>query len=224
MVERFNAALPVVEIMARRMRRTLESSVELEDLLSYGREGLLDAARRFDASRGVPFRVYANYRVRGAMMDGVRSMSHLPRRVHERLRAWRAATAFAESAAEDLLEGAGGSANDAERLLHDHLAAMATAAAVGLIGESGRGESGEPTLTHHDDPEQAVADAELVSLVQRSIEELPEVEKQLLRRHYFEGERFDVVAEELGMSKSWASRLHTRAVARLGRRLGRPRG
>jgi RNA polymerase sigma factor FliA len=70
-----------------------------------------------------------------------------------------------------------------------------------------------------DDPEAAVAQAELMSLVRDAIGELPEQEAELVRRHYLEGERFDLVAADLGLSKSWASRLHTRAVQRLTKRL-----
>jgi RNA polymerase sigma factor for flagellar operon FliA len=55
--------------------------------------------------------------------------------------------------------------------------------------------------------------------VEAAIEDLPEDEATLIRRHYFNGERFDHVAGELGLSKSWASRLHTRAVRRLSKRL-----
>ena len=84
-LRRFEETLDLVEIVARQVGRVIGGAVELDDLRSFGREGLLDAARRYDPSRGVPFRGYANYRVRGAIFDGVRKMSRLPRRVHERL-------------------------------------------------------------------------------------------------------------------------------------------
>jgi RNA polymerase sigma factor for flagellar operon FliA len=58
-----------------------------------------------------------------------------------------------------------------------------------------------------------------MSVVKTAIEDLPEEEATLVRRHYLGGERFDLVAKELGLSKSWASRLHTRAVKRLTKRL-----
>ena len=56
-------------------------------------------------------------------------------------------------------------------------------------------------------------------MVRRAIGDLPEQEAELVRRHYLEGERFDLVAKDLGLSKSWASRLHTRAIVRLTKRL-----
>jgi RNA polymerase sigma factor for flagellar operon FliA len=69
-------------------------------------------------------------------------------------------------------------------------------------------------------PEEALARAELLKAVRNAIEDLPDDEATLISRHYFNGERFDEVARELGLSKSWASRLHTRAVKRLTKRLG----
>jgi RNA polymerase sigma factor for flagellar operon FliA len=204
------------------VRRSLGQGVELDDLLSFGRIGLLDAARRFDPSRGVPFRAYANFRVRGSVVDGVRSLARLPRRVHERLRAYDASSRVSEGASEDVLGGkpAVGSAADAERALGAHLAAMATAMAVGLVAESAVGDDGELTPVDADvSPEEAVSRAELIAVVREAIAELPHEEAELVRRHYLEGERFDHVAAELGLSKSWASRLHTRAVGRLTKRL-----
>jgi RNA polymerase sigma factor for flagellar operon FliA len=95
---------------------------------------------------------------------------------------------------------------------------MATAMALGLIAEPVF-QDGEMTGRSSSDPEQEFERAELMHVVSQAIEELPEQERELVRRHYFGGERFDRVAAELGLSKSWASRLHTRAVARLTKRL-----
>ena len=58
-----------------------------------------------------------------------------------------------------------------------------------------------------------------MAIVRDTISGLPKEEAELVRRHYLEGERFDRVAQELGLSKSWASRLHTRAMGRLSKRL-----
>jgi RNA polymerase sigma factor for flagellar operon FliA len=221
-LERFHGALDLVEIVARQVRRSLGAGVELDDLVSYGREGLLDAARRFDVSRGVPFRAYANFRVRGAVIDGVRSTARLPRRVHERLKALDHAREVSESAAEDTLAAAPapGTPADAERALATHLAAMATAMAVGLVASPGRGEDGElASVDTRESPEEALGRAELMARVESAIETLPREEAELVRRHYLEGERFDRVAADLGLSKSWASRLHTRAIGRLTKRL-----
>jgi len=221
-LERFSSALGLVEIVARQVLRTLGGAGELEELLSFGREGLWDAARRFDDSRGVPFRGYANFRVRGAIIDGVRASARLSRRTHERLNGLQAAARISEGAFEDLSapRPPGSGAAEAELALSEHLAAMATAMAAGLIAPTAHGESGERTLVDASaNPEQAYGQAQLLDLIRTAITELPHEEAELVRRHYLEGARFDHVAEELGLSKSWASRLHTRALTRLSKRL-----
>lgn len=226
-LRRFESALDLVDAIARRIAREVGSSVEMDELLSFGREGLLDASRRFDPERGVPFRGYASFRVRGAILDGVRKSSRLPRRAHQRLRALDAAGRVSEGVAEDALRPAapGTTAADAERALGDHLAAMATAIAVGLLSTTARGEEGEPVpMDMQATPEEDLARVELLAVVKRSIGELPHEEAELVRRHYLEGERFDHVAAELGLSKSWASRLHTRAIRRLTEKLRGPAG
>ena len=220
--ERFSSALGLVDIVARQILRTLGGAAELEELLSFGREGLWDAARRFDESRGVPFRGYANFRVRGAIIDGIRGSSRLSRRTHERLNGLQAAARVSEGAIEDVSvpRPPGSGVAEAEQALNEHLAAMATAMAAGLIAPTAHGEGGERTLVDlADNPEQAYSQAQLLELIRSSISDLPREEAELVRRHYLEGARFDHVATELGLSKSWASRLHTRALTRLSKRL-----
>ena len=217
---RFEAELDLVEIIARQVARTMGSVVELDDLRSFGREGLLDAARKFDSARGVPFRAYANFRVRGAIIDGIRSLAQLPRRAYERLNGLSAALKVSEGAADDTFTAAEGSSvrAQADQALTDHLAAMAAAITVGLIAPTGIGEDGgQVQVSTADTPEEAVVRAQLLAAVQGAIDALPEDEAALVRRHYLQGERFDHVANSLGLSKSWASRLHTRALRRLSK-------
>ncbi|HEV8549875.1 MAG TPA: sigma-70 family RNA polymerase sigma factor [Polyangiaceae bacterium] len=222
---RFESGLDLVDAIARRIAREVGPSAELADLVSYGREGLLDAARKFDPNRGVPFRGYASFRVRGAIIDGVRQSARLPRRAHERLNGLAAANRVSEGASEDTFapRPPGATAADAERALGEHLAAMATAVAVGLLTTTAYNDEGERVSVAADaTPEEAFGRAEMLEVVRQAITELPAEEQTLVRRHYLEGERFDHVAAELGLSKSWASRLHTRAIKRLTEKLRGP--
>jgi RNA polymerase sigma factor FliA len=221
-LERFHSHMDLVDLIARQLARELGRSAELDDLRAMGHQGLLEAARRFDEGRGVTFRRFANYRVRGAMLDGVRKSAPLPRRAHARIRALEAALLVAETTAEDAVTGSLASSDPraCEQKLTEHLADMATAMAVGLLATPAVGDEGEPSAVDRTlSPEEAVAQAELRKLVVDALEELPPDERELVRRHYLEGERFDQVAASLGLSKSWGSRLHTRAVARLTKRL-----
>jgi len=215
---RFESAIDLVDAIAHKILREIGPSIDFDELRSFGREGLLEATRRFDPSRGVPFRGYASFRIRGAILDGVRSSSRLPRRAHERLRALGAASLVSEGAAEDAFGplAPGAIPADAERALDEHLAAMATAMAVGLLSKTAFGDDGDRVpVASEESPEEALGKAELMAVVTKAIGELPENEAALVRRHYLEGERFDHVAKDLGLSKSWASRLHTRAIRRL---------
>jgi RNA polymerase sigma factor for flagellar operon FliA len=219
---RFHSHMDLVDLIARQLARELGRSAELDDLRAMGHQGLLEAARRFDEGRGVTFRRFANYRVRGAMLDGVRKSAPLPRRAHARIRALEAALLVAETNAEDAAPGSAvpSDPHASEQKLTEHLADMATAMAVGLLATPALGDEGEPSAVDTTrSPEEAVAEAELRKIVIDALEELPSDERELVRRHYLEGERFDHVAASLGLSKSWGSRLHTRAVARLTKRL-----
>ncbi len=216
--ELFESNLSLVDQIASQVIRSVDNRLELDELRSLGMEGLLAAARRYDPDKGVPFRGYATFRVRGAMIDGVRKNGALPRRTHQKLKALEVGTRFAEDSAEERTTRPppGQTRADAQAALDDYLARVATAMAVGLLATTARIEDGHVVAVSPDEPaDDVLAREQMLELIKSQIDKLPHEERELLRRHYFEGERFDQVADELGMSKSWASRLHTRAVGRL---------
>jgi RNA polymerase sigma factor for flagellar operon FliA len=219
-VARIHEELALVDIIAKQVRRQLGGRVPLDDLLSFGREGLVTAARTFDPAVGVPFRRWANFRIRGAMIDGVRSASMVPRSVYERLRAIEAAQHAAEGAAEDGSARPCASPEEADARLGTYLAGIATAVAVGLLAAPSDGVTadGVDPAPRADD---ALARAETLAAVRRAMDELPEQERHLIQRHYFDDVRFDEAAKELGLSKSWGSRLHTRAIEGITRHMKR---
>jgi RNA polymerase sigma factor for flagellar operon FliA len=221
-IERFQANLDLVQKIAGQIARSLHGHAELGDLVSFGQAGLLEAARRFDPTRGVPFRAYASIRVRGSILDGVRAQSPIPRGTYEKIRGLRAMHRVAEAATEDGFAAAGGpvTREQADELIGEHLANMATAMAIGMMARPARGEDGELIgASHYESPEEATSNAQLRQIVLDAIDELPDNEAQLVRRHYIDGDLFEQVAQDLGLSKSWASRLHARAIARLSKRL-----
>jgi RNA polymerase sigma factor for flagellar operon FliA len=203
--------LDLVAIIARQVLRELRLPQQhLDDLEGAGREGLLSAAQRFDAARGVPFRRFANHRIRGAKFDALRRESELPRRARERLRGLEATLDLNESC-----EPPPATPAEADRRLAEHLARLATALAVGLVNEQafddGEPVAVEPALS----PEDALAREQLRQTVRNAVDTLPEQEKTLILGHYYEERRFDEISADLGLSKSWGSRLHSRAVGRL---------
>lgn len=217
-LERFREQLGLVDIVARQLLRSMRVPLDLDDLVSAGREGLLDAARRFDPSHSVPFRAYANYRVKGAIIDQVRQLAPMPRRAYERLTTLETATRVSEGAAEVAFSEPTNALNEAEaeEALDQHLAAVVTASAIRLKTESARAEGAEVS---EQNPEAALERAELIALALQAIEELPPTEAQVVRRYYFEGHRLEDIAQDLGVSKSWVSRLHTKAIGRLAKRI-----
>ncbi|HKO46291.1 MAG TPA: sigma-70 family RNA polymerase sigma factor [Polyangiaceae bacterium] len=215
-LQRVHAGLKIVDQVARRLARALGGALELEDLSSYGRLGLLTAARRFEPSRGVPFEAYAGFLVRGAVLDAVRGMA-LPRRTYERLRAMEAASRLSEGLMESTFFGAPAPSMAQKRAEAE--AAMATAMALGVMADVAAQTDGELISVERSDPEQELSNAQRRALVLRLVAELPREEAELIRRHYLEDERFDEVARDLKISKSWASRLHARAISRLSRQV-----
>lgn len=192
-----------MEIIALQVGRRMNPSVTVDDLRSFGREGLLQAARTYDPARGVPFRRWANVRVRGAMIDGVRQWGTLPRQAYRELKALEAGDALIEQYDEDDAARPAQSAEDADSRLSSFLAGMATAIAVGSMGGA---DTPEAT------PEELLGDAEMLERVRMAVEKLPDQERHMVERHYFQGERLDQAAAALGLSKSWGSRLHARAI------------
>lgn len=219
-LERFHAALDIVDRIANQTARSLGSSVEKDELLAFGREGLLDAARRFDATRQVPFRAYATYRVRGAMFDGVRKNSRLSRNMHQKLCALEAARATSEGAADVGVKVMTDDDAAVEVAFDEHLASLATAVSVSFVVEVVRGVNvGREAVAPEPTAEEAYARAELLQLVAGALDKLHPDESSILRRFYLDGERMEDIAVSMRMHKSWASRIHTRAIARLTKRL-----
>jgi RNA polymerase sigma factor FliA len=175
-IDRVRENLPLVDIICDQVRKQLAPSLRLDDLVSYGHEGLLAAARTFDESRGVPFRRWANIRVRGAVIDGIRATSTLPRSAYARFRAVDAPAVLSNGLADEAADGA-------------------------------------------PNAEDAIVRAEIMARIRECIGELPGAQRALLQRHYFDDVTVDEAAAELGLSKSWASRLHGRAVEDVRRSL-----
>ncbi len=218
---RFHAELDLVDLNARQVARRLAAApATLDDLLSFGREGLLQAARSFDPARGVPFRRWANMRIRGAMIDGVRQWGQLPRRVYQELRAMAAADEVQEALSEESAAAPATTPEAADRRLATYLAGMATSMTLGTLGALGSMESHEGVRDERDpSPEELASKAELVERVRAIVLRLPDAERTLIERHYFADETLDQAAASLGLSKSWGSRLHARAIERIAREL-----
>jgi len=212
---RFHAELDLVDIIARQMNRRIAPAATVDELCSFGREGLLQAARTFDESRGVPFRRWANVRIRGAMIDGIRQFGQLPRRLYRELRALEAGDHVLEAYDEEDSASPVTTPEEADTRLTSYLAGIATAMAVGTMAPAPR--EGVDPEGREVTPEDLVARAELGVRVRAIVAGLPDRERALIERHYFGDETLEAAAASLGLSKSWGSRLHARAIESITR-------
>jgi RNA polymerase sigma factor for flagellar operon FliA len=218
---RVREGLDLVEPLARQLRRSLGAKVAVEELVSYGHEGLIQAARSFRPEIGVPFPCWANLRIRGAMLDGVRQQADLPRELYRRIVAMEAGDLVHEDALERDAATPAKTPAEADKKIEAHLAGMATAIAVGLIG----GSSPQDELVTDRTPlaDEALAREELLRTVREGVGERPDDEKQLLTLVYFDDMTLSEAGKKLGLSKSWACRIHARAIEGLAKFLKRSR-
>jgi RNA polymerase sigma factor for flagellar operon FliA len=214
---RFQSEIDLVDLVARQLARRVARTVTLDDLKSFGREGLLQAARTFDPTRGVPFRRWANVRIKGAMIDGVRRWGNLPRRVYRELQGVEAGDRMLAAYDEEDAASPPATPEVADSRLSSYLAGIATAIAVGTMVAAPREnvDADGRDVT----PEDLLGQAELVARVKAIVATLPTQERTLIERHYFGGQTLDDAAASLGLSKSWGSRLHARAIEAIGKEL-----
>ncbi len=198
----------LVRSIAMKVRARYDLEVDLDDLMADGLTGLVEAKSRFDPDKGVQFNTFAYYRIRGAILDGIRKNSFMPRRAYEQLRAAEAALGIGESLGEQRAADPQGRKDVAKcaEALHATISRLTASFVIASVGQDD---------AEQESPEDSLLKGESAGRVRAALAELPERERALIEGHYLKGRRFDLVAEELGISKSWASRLHTKALDRL---------
>jgi RNA polymerase sigma factor for flagellar operon FliA len=202
----------MVHSIAATLRRRLGRTMEHGDLIGYGTQGLIEAAKKYDPRRG-SFEAFAHYRIRGAIIDGMRRMGWYSRndcirfRAEERTQAYLAAVAEREAAEKAADPSA--PTKDKGEILEDIAEILGGLTAVHIATiEAARHLPDEKFKA----PDQELEDAEVSERVRLAIERLPEKERQLLEHYYFADENLETAGKKLGLSKSWASRLHARAI------------
>jgi RNA polymerase sigma factor for flagellar operon FliA len=208
--------LHLVHAIAAKLRARLARTMEPGDLVGYGTKGLIDAAARFDPKLGVAFSTFAYYRIRGAIFDGMRTMGWYSRGDYARFRAEeRAGEYLADAAVNQAAERSASGASlaaDAPATLEsiaDLLSGVATIHITSL--EAARDQADEKFPAADD----AMAQAQGGQRVRSAVAALPAKERRLLELYYFADRSLEDAGKQLGLSKSWASRLHARAVRRL---------
>jgi RNA polymerase sigma factor FliA len=211
-----DANVPFVRSIAGKIREQLPREIEFDDLYNYGMQGLLEAAERYDRRHGVTFQTFAYYRVRGAMFDGLRNMGWLPRHEYARMRFEERAASYLSNLTER--EAGANSSGELPAVVNieDEVRQVAEAlggvAAIFVTTMEGQKEKGDVASGMTPTPQVEMERQERDVAVEAALRELPEKERRLLQLYYFEDRPLEEVGKIMGLSKSWSSRLHARAV------------
>lgn len=228
-IELIQQFLPLVDKVANRLAFGLPNNVDKDDLISYGRFGLLDALAKFDHTRGLQFETYAMWRIRGAMIDGLRENDWIPRTIRDKAKKIEEAYTALEQqylrspSDEEVCEYLGITKKELQQVYHD-----TSLAAFVSIDEAVGDEEEQKTARHSyivDElaplPEDVASGNSLKQVLIQSIDKLPEKERLVVSLFYFEELTLSEIAEVMNLSPSRISQLHSKAVSRLRASLSR---
>ena len=221
---------PLVKYVAGRLASGLPAHVEEADLISYGLVGLINAIERFDLSREIKFETYAITRIKGAIIDELRSQDWVPRSVRAKARAIERANAKLEHALqraptdEEMAKELGMDVEEFNAsLLQISNSTIAALDEMWTVGDSS-GDQVRLLDTLQDpgspDPAALVDQAEVKDRIADAIVKLPDREKLVIALYYYESLTLREIGEVLGVTESRVSQLHTKAVLRLRSKLG----
>jgi RNA polymerase sigma factor for flagellar operon FliA len=211
---------PLVKRLAHQLMTKLPYSVQIDDIIQAGMMGLLDAASRYDDLHGAQFETYATQRIRGAMLDELRSADWLPRSLRRDMRQ-------IEATLSRLQQKLGRPPNETEIAkgmdipLAEYQQSLQEARGAQLLYYEDFHEEGEQdffekyAINSDADPMDLIQDERFRLELMRAIENLPERERMLMGMLYEQEMNLREIGEVLGVSESRVSQLHSQAVARL---------
>ena len=213
--------LPQVKLIARRIHERLPGSVSLDDLISNGVVGLIAAIDRYDPSHDVKLKTYAEYKIRGAILDSLRGLDWAPRQQRKRSKLIESAIAVLEQelhripTEEEIAKYLGVSMSEYHEWLTE-----TRGLTVGSLENAGGEEEGCDLLRYvagsdEDWPSQILERAELERLLAESIEKMPQVEKTVLSLYYYEEMTLREIAKIIDLHESRVSQLKSQAILRL---------
>ncbi len=216
----------VVKAMAHRLAFRLPAYLDAEDLMSVGIIGLMDAMDKYDPKREAKFKTYAEFRIRGAMLDEIRSMDWIPRSVHERI-------ALLQKTYSELLNRFGRPPSDQEvatelrmsaEELDEFLTRSRGAVVISLDDLGVHDPDGTKIVSMLTDPNQPDPLSVLVNdrerkVLESAIQELPEKERVVLSLYYFEELTMKEIGQALKVTESRVCQIHSKAILHLKARL-----
>ncbi len=215
----------LVKYVAERMAINLPPHIEVNDLINDGIIGLIDAIDKFDPERGVKFETYASTRVHGAILDSLRALDWVPRRVRKKAREIEAAFQSMENklGRAPTEEEMASVLNISPEELQKELLSISGTALLSL-DEIFYGESGDLSLMEMirelgEGPEEEAVRKDVEKVLKRTIEVLPPKEKLVISLYYYEELTLKEITQVLQLSEARISQLHTQAVIRLKNKL-----
>ncbi|QXM06123.1 FliA/WhiG family RNA polymerase sigma factor [Crassaminicella indica] len=216
--------IDLVKIIAGRLYANYRNNAEFEDLVSYGIFGLLDAIDKFDPSKNVKFETYAYIRIRGAIIDQLRTLDWIPRSVRQKYKK-------IEDAYKSIENKLGRSASDQEVAkelkvsvdeLNSMLGEIHSFSVISL--EEKILNNANFTIIDEDisnEPQQNLEQEEVKKILLETLNELPEREKKIIELYYYSELTYKEISVILGVSESRISQLHTKAIMKLRGKLAR---
>lgn len=214
---------PLVRFLANRIAMRLPPNVSIDDLISAGSLGLLDAIEKYDPHRDAQLKTYAEFRIKGAILDELRSMDWLPRSIRKRIREMEKVTTEVEQRlsrpAEDS-EIAGQMGIDLETY-YDMLDKAQQVEFLSL-DEYVDGHTGEPPrrpyeslIRGDDNPIDHMMARELKEIIADGIKALSEKEQMIISLYYYDGLTLKEIGEIMGLTESRVSQIHSKTIMRL---------
>jgi RNA polymerase sigma factor for flagellar operon FliA len=213
--------MPIVRLLARRVHRTLPRHVDIEDLVSAGALGLIDAFSKFDPAKKAQFRSYAQFRIRGAILDSLRSQDWSPRELRRKgrdvevaIRVLAQRMGRAPDEGEVAAEMALG-LKEYQELLRD-----LKGLEIGTLNMERNEDSGEEELAYipgnpEDDPLSICLKGELKDRLSMAIANLPDRERLVMTLYYYLENTMREIGLALGVVESRVSQVHASAVVHL---------
>jgi len=223
---------PLVKYVAGRVRSGLPQTVDPGDLVSEGVFGLMDAIEKFDLTRGYKFETYAMSRIKGAIIDELRTIDWVPRSVRAKARAIERAYAKLEGELHRTPEEHE-VVNELSMTREQFTQTLSQISLVGivpldeLLSASDGGDGGQSTLADTiadgtDDPVEAFEVQEIKQILAEAVEGMPERERLVLTLYYYEGLTLAEIGQVLGVTESRVCQIHTKGILQLRSRLLEP--
>lgn len=212
----------LIKYIANRIAARLPKHIEIHDMINSGVLGLLDAVEKFDAAKGVKFETYAEYRIKGAMLDSLRAMDWVPRSI-------RKVASMLETTSADLEKKLGRPATNEEvakamdlgaERFYKIMSRISHIATISLEQDSHTPGSHHSLLDRLVDEEHAMPsdrldNEELRGMITSNIDCLPEKERTVISLYYFRELTMKEIGRQLKLTESRVSQIHTKAVGRL---------